>query len=68
MVDAFLVPPSSCGVSLAPIVIFLTSSSFMNLRLVISATSTAVAIARPYRFNVASLVLVPVKLVMTTIA
>ena len=67
IVDTFLVllSPSLGGISSVPIVIFPTFSSFMNLRLVISATSTAVVIACPLAFKVTFLALDPVKLVIT---
>jgi len=64
IVETFLVPPSSRAISSVPMVILLTLESFTNLRLAISAVSTAVVIDRPLAFNVTSLMLELLKLVM----
>ena len=64
IVETFFVLPSSRGISSVPMVILLFSS-FINLRLVISATSTAVVIDRPLAFKVTSLVSDEWKLVIT---
>jgi len=57
--------PSLGGISSVPMEILPIFSSLRNLRLVISATSTAVVIACPRAFKVISLALDPEKLVMT---
>lgn len=57
--------PSLGGISSVPILIFDTLRSFRNRLRVISATSTAVVIARPRAFSVASLALLADRLVMT---
>jgi len=67
MVEIFLalLSPSLGGISSVPIVILSIFSSFMNLCLVISATSMAVEMACPLAFNTTSLVLDTLKLVIT---
>ena len=50
-----LLSPSLGGISAVPIAMLFTFRSFMNLFLVISATSTAVVIAWPLAFSVISL-------------
>jgi len=56
--------PSLGGISSVPIAILLIFRSFKKRLLVISATSTAVVIARPRAFRVISLALEPDRLVM----
>ena len=59
-----LFSPSLGGISSVPIAILLTFRSFRKRLLVISATSTAVVIARPRAFRVISFALDDDRLVM----
>jgi len=59
-----LFSPSLAGISSVPMEMLLTFKSLMKRLLVISATSTAVVIARPRAFKVISLALDADRLVM----
>ena len=65
IVETARVPPPSCARSSVPMTIPSMLSCFMNRRLVISATSTAVVIERPLAFRVTVWVVGELKLVMT---
>ena len=65
IVETARVPPPSWGKSSVPMTIPLMLSCFMNRRLVISATSTAVVIERPLAFRVTISAVGELKLVMT---